>query len=135
MIQQAIGPTASVPAAARKVGVPIVYVKMGFCPDLSDLGPADSPNRLRHLRFGVRETIQAPDGTESRILICDTWNTDMLPELAPQANDVVLNKHRFSGFYETVLDCTLTRLGIRSLIVTGCTTSLCVESTVREAIF
>jgi ureidoacrylate peracid hydrolase len=59
----------------------------------------------------------------------------MLPELAPQANDVVLNKHRFSGFYETDLDCTLTRLGIRSLIVTGCTTSLCVESTVREAIF
>jgi ureidoacrylate peracid hydrolase len=33
------------------------------------------------------------------------------------------------------LDHTLTRLGIRSLIVTGCTTSICVESTVRDAMF
>ena len=135
MIQRAIGPTASVLAAARKAGVPIVYLKMGFRPDLSDLGPADAPNRMRHLRFGVGETVRAPDGTESRILIRDTWNTDILPELAPQANDVVLYKHRFSGFYETDLDAILTRLGIRSLIVTGCTTSVCVESTVRDAMF
>jgi ureidoacrylate peracid hydrolase len=49
-----------------------VYLKMGFRPDLSDLGPADAPNRTRHLRFGVGETIRAPDGTESRILIRDT---------------------------------------------------------------
>jgi ureidoacrylate peracid hydrolase len=135
MIQQAVGPTARVLAAARRKGIPIVYLKMGFRPDLSDLGPADAPNRTRHLRFGIGETIQAPDGTESRILIRDTWNTDILPELAPEPNDVVLYKHRFSGFYETDLDYTLTRLGIRSLIVTGCTTSICVESTVRDAMF
>jgi ureidoacrylate peracid hydrolase len=59
----------------------------------------------------------------------------MLPELAPQANDVVLDNHRFSGFHKTDLDCTLTRLGIRSLIVTGCTTTICVESMVRDALF
>jgi ureidoacrylate peracid hydrolase len=135
MIQRAVGPTANVLTAARKVGIPIVYLKMGFRPDLSDLGPADSPNRMRHLRFGVGETMRAPDETDSRILIRDTWNTDMLPELAPQANDIVMYKHRFSGFYETDLDRTLTRLGIRSLIVTGCTTSICVESTVRDAMF
>jgi ureidoacrylate peracid hydrolase len=135
MIQQAVGPTAKVLAAARKTGIPIVYLKMGFRPDLSDLGPADAPNRLRHLRFGVGETVCALDGTESRFLIRDTWNTDILPELAPQANDIVMYKHRFGGFYETDLDRTLTRLGIRSLIVTGCTTSICVESTVRDAMF
>ncbi|HEX9871014.1 MAG TPA: cysteine hydrolase [Candidatus Tectomicrobia bacterium] len=135
MIQRAIGPTAKVLAAARTTGIPIMYLKMGFRPDLSDLGPTDAPNRLRHLRFGVGDTIHAPDGTESRILIRDTWNTDMLPELAPQPNDVVLYKHRFSGFYQTDLDAILTRLGIKSLIVTGCTTSVCVESTVRDAMF
>jgi ureidoacrylate peracid hydrolase len=135
MIQQAVGPTAKVLAAARRKGIPIVYLKMGFRPDLSDLGPTDAPNRMRHLRFGVGETIHAPDGTESRILIRDTWNTDILPELAPEPNDVVLYKHRFSGFYETDLDHTLTRLGVRSLIITGCTTSICVESTVRDAMF
>jgi ureidoacrylate peracid hydrolase len=135
MIQRAIGPTANVLAAARQKGIPIVYLKMGFRPDLLDLGPVESPNRMRHLRFGVGETSRAPDGTESRILIRDTWNTDILSELAPEPNDVVLYKHRFSGFYETGLENTLTRLGIRSLIVTGCTTSIGVESTVRDAMF
>jgi len=109
MIQRAVGPTAKVLIAARQMGIPIVYLKMGFRPDLSDLGPTDSPNRMRHLRFGVGEAMRAPDGTESRMLIRDTWNTDMLPELAPQANDVVLDKHRFSGFYQTELETILTR--------------------------
>jgi len=108
---------------------------MGFRPDLSDLGPADAPSRLRHLLFGVGETVRAADGTESRILIRDTWNTDMLSELAPQANDVVLYKHRFSSFYQTDLDRLLKELGINSIIVTGCTTSICVESTVSNAVF
>jgi ureidoacrylate peracid hydrolase len=135
MIQRAIVPTASVLAAARKTGVPIVYLKMGFRPDLSDLGPADAPNRMRHLRFGVGETMRAPDGTDSRILIRDTWNTDIVPELAPEANDVVIYKHRFSGFYQTDLDRILKELGVTYLIITGCTTSVCVESTVRDAMF
>ena len=43
--------------------------------------------------------IRAPDGSESRILIRDTWNTAILPELAPGAGDVVLYKHRYSGFF------------------------------------
>jgi ureidoacrylate peracid hydrolase len=116
-------------------GIPIVYLKTGFRPDLSDLGPADAPNRLRHLRSRVGEPIQAPDETESRMLIRDTWNTDMLPELAPEPNDVVLYRHQFRGFYQTDMDAILTRLGIRSLIVTGCTTSVCLESTVRDALF
>jgi ureidoacrylate peracid hydrolase len=135
MIQRAIDPTASVLAAARRTGIPIVYLKMGFRPDLSDLGPADSPNRVRHLLFGVGETMRAPDGTDSRILIRDTWNTEIVPELVPQANDVVLYKHRFSGFYQTDLDRILKELGVAYLIVTGCTTSVCVESTVRDAVF
>jgi ureidoacrylate peracid hydrolase len=79
--------------------------------------------------------MHAPDGTDSRILIRDTWNTEMVPELAPEANDIVIYKHQFSGFSETDLDCILKRLGITSLIVTGCTTSVCVESTVRDAMF
>ncbi len=111
IIQKAIGPTARVLAAARKTGVKIVYLKMGFRPDLSDLGPADAPNWMRHILFGVGDTIHAPDGTESRILIRDTWNTDIVPELAPQANDVVIYKHRFSGFYQTDLDSILKELG------------------------
>jgi ureidoacrylate peracid hydrolase len=135
MIQRAVGPTAKVLSLARQAGLKVVFLKMGFHPDLSDLGAADSPNRMRHLRLGVGEIVRAPGGTESRILIRDTWNTDIIPELKPQAGESVLYKHRFSGFYQTELDAVLKNLGIKYLIFTGCTTSVCVESTVRDAMF
>ena len=135
MIQAVVHPTASVLASARRVGIPIVYLKMGFQPDLSDLGSPDSPNRVRHLLFGVGKRAHAPDGSESRFLIRDTWNTEILSELKPETGDLVLYKHRFSGFYETELEAVLKQRGIKNLIVTGCTTSICVESTVRDAMF
>jgi len=134
-IQKVIVPTSQVLASARNAGVKIIYLKMGFRPDLSDLGAPDSVNRVRHLRAGVGQTVRAPDGSESRMLIRDTWNTDIVPELKPQADDVILYKTRFSGFYETDLDATLKKLGMKYLIITGCTTSICVESTVRDAMF
>ncbi len=134
-IQRAIAPTAKVLDSARAAGLKIVYLKMGFRPDLSDLGTANSTNRAEHLRMGVGQAVPAPNGKESRILIRDTWNTDIVPELAPQADDAVIYKHRFSGFYETDLDVTLKQWKIQYLIFTGCTTSVCVESTVRDAMF
>ena len=133
-IQKAVGPTARVMDAARKAGIKIIYLKMGYRPDLSDAGSADSPNVIVH-RHGIGKIITAPDGRESRILIRDTWNTDILNELAPQPGDVVLYKNRFSGFYQTDLDAILKRMGVKYLVVTGCTTSICVESTIRDAMF
>lgn len=133
--QKAIAPTARVLAAARQAGLKIIYLKMGYHADLSDLGAPDSVNRTQHLKFGVGQKILTPDGRESRILIRDTWDTDIVPELKPQAGDVVIYKTRFSGFYQTDLDATLKKLGIKYLIVTGVTTSICVESTVRDAMF
>src|SRR5881392_1338560 len=133
--QKAIAPIAKVLAGARQSGLKIIYLKMGYRPDLSDLGPNDSVNRIRHLKFGVGQKIQAPDGRESRVLIRDTWDTDIVPELKPQASDIVIYKTRFSGFYQTDLDATLKKFGIKYLIVTGVTTSICVESTVRDAMF
>ena len=85
------------------------------------------------MHFG--EVVQAPEGTEGRILVRDTWNTDIVPELKPQTGDVVIYKTRFSGIYRTDLDNILKRLGSRHLIITGCTTSVCVDSTIRDAMF
>jgi ureidoacrylate peracid hydrolase len=133
--QKAIAPTAKVLSAARAAGMKVIYLKMGYHPDLSDLGAPDSVNRTRHLKFGVGQTIRAPDGRESRILVRDTWDTDIVDDLKPQANDITIYKTRFSGFYQTDLDATLKKLGIKHLIITGVTTSICVDSTVRDAMF
>lgn len=124
-IQAAVPPTVSAVEAARRVGMRIVYLKMGFKPDLSDLGAEDVPNGFVFLSMGVK------DG----VLEQDTWGTDILEELKPGPDDVVLYKTRFSGFYRTQLDELLSSWDVKYLVVTGCTTSICVESTVRDAFF
>jgi ureidoacrylate peracid hydrolase len=134
-IQAVVAPTARVLAAARCAGIQIVYLKMQFEPDLSNAGGPDAPNFLIHRRLGLGDPVQATDGREGRILIKDTWNTDILPALASQDGDIVVSKHRFSGFFETNLDEILRERGITSLVFTGCTTSVCVESTLRDAFF
>lgn len=134
-VQKAVAPTEKVLTAARDAGMKIVYLKMGFRPDLSDLGTEDSPNRVRHLHFGVGQPCKTPDGRQGRFLIRDTWNTDILEQLRPRSDDVVLYKHRFSGFYQTELDDILRTGKIKNLIFTGCTTSVCVDSTIRDAMF
>jgi ureidoacrylate peracid hydrolase len=136
MIQKVIDPTAKVLAAARQAGIKIIYLKMAFRNDLSDIGSEESVNRVRHLNFmHVGDTISTPDGSKSRILIRDTWGTDIVSALKPQDRDIVIYKTRFSGFYQTNLDSTLKQLHTKNLIITGCTTSICVESTVRDAMF
>jgi ureidoacrylate peracid hydrolase len=136
MIKKTINPTAKVLQVARNAGIKIIYLKMGYKQDLSDLGSDDSPNRIRHLKIlNVGDTITTPTGTKSRILIRNLWGTEIVPELKPQAEDIVIYKTRFSGFFKTDLDSILTNLGKKYLIITGCTTSICVESTVRDAMY
>jgi len=121
--------------AARAAGLSVIYLKMAYSAELRDAGPADGPNRLKQgpLRLGAPTT--APDGTPGRILVRGDWGTRVIPELAPQPGELEIHKTRYSGFVGTMLDVELKRLGVRNLIVTGCTTSVCVESTVRDAMF
>lgn len=134
-IQAAVAPTARVLDMARRIGMPVVYLKMAFASDLSNAGGPEAPNLILHLRMSVGEPVTAPDGRESRILIECTWNADILTELMPQPDDLIVVKHRFSGFFETNLNALLRDLGVTTLVFTGCTTSVCVESTLRDAFF
>jgi ureidoacrylate peracid hydrolase len=135
MIRKAVPPTASVIVAARQLELKIIYLKMGYRQDLSDVGPVDSPNWTAQHWAGVGTKVNTPEGHVGRILVRDTWNTAVVAELKPEPADIEIYKHRYSGFFQTNLDATLKRLGIRYLIVTGCTTSVCVESTIRDAMF
>jgi ureidoacrylate peracid hydrolase len=136
-IRAAVEPTRQTLEAARRAGLTVVYLKMGFLPDLSNAGGPEAPNLIKHqqLPFPVGTTMTVPDGSEGRILIRDTWGTDIVAELAPQPGDLEVWKHRFSGFFETELHEVLAARSITTLVFTGCTTSICVESTVRDAMF
>jgi ureidoacrylate peracid hydrolase len=121
--------------AGRAAGMPAVFLKMQFAADLSDAGQPDSPNRIKHGPLRIGETIQTPNGKTGQILVEDTWNTEIVAALEPEPDDLVVAKHRYSGFYETDLDARLRAAEIDTLIFTGATTSVCVESTLRDAFY
>ena len=70
------------------------------------------------------------------IVCCEggTWGWDFF-EVEPLANELVVEKHTYSAFYGTELDGVLRFNGIRSLVMTGVATNVCVESTLRDGYF
>ncbi len=134
-IQAIVEPVRRVLASARGAGIQVVFLKMEFEPDLADAGGPDTPNRIKHAPLGIGDSVDAPDGEPSGILAAGTWNTEIIPDLSPEQGDLIVSKHRYSGFYETPLDDLLRAAGIDTLIFVGATTSVCVESTLRDAFY
>jgi ureidoacrylate peracid hydrolase len=134
-IQAIAEPIRVVLDAGRAAGMRAVFLKMQFAADLSDAGPPDAPNRIKHRPLRVGESMQSPTGVSGRILIEGTWNTEIIAALTPGPDDLVVSKYRYSGFYETDLDRLLRAAGVDTLIFAGATTSVCVESTLRDAFY
>jgi ureidoacrylate peracid hydrolase len=134
-IQSIVGPISRTLDRARAHGMRVVFLKMEFSADLSDAGPPTGPNRIKHGPLHIGQPVESPDGTPGQILVEDTWNTQIVADLVPLAGDLVVSKRRYSGFFQTELDRLLREAGIETLIFTGATTSVCVESTLRDAFY
>lgn len=119
-------------AAARQSAIPVVYLQMGYKPDLSDGGGPESPNWYKEL--GIRLMNCRPE-LKGTLVTEGTWDFAVVDELAPQPGDIVIVKTRYSGFARTSLDAELQARGIRYLFFTGIATNVCVESTLRDAFF
>jgi ureidoacrylate peracid hydrolase len=119
-------------SSARRAGMPIVYLQMGYKPDLSDSGGPESPNW--HKELGIRLMNCRPD-LKGKLVTEGTWDFAIVDELAPQPGDIVIVKTRYSGFARTALDAELRARGVRYLFFTGIATNVCVESTLRDAFF
>jgi ureidoacrylate peracid hydrolase len=133
LFEPVVDSTARALIAARAAGIPVVYLKLGRRPDVSDAQADESLNRIKHLLARAGAPVRLPEDIEDRVKTPETWNTDIVRELAPWPEDQVVYHHHFSGFFETTLDDTLQRLGAKQVVVTGCTTSVGVESTIRDA--
>ena len=118
--------------AARTAGIPVVYLQMGYQADLSDSGGPSSPNWHKELAIRMMNCTPALKG---KLVTVGTWDFDIVDELKPRPDDLVVVKTRYSGFARTTLDAELRRRGIRYLFFTGIATNVCVESTLRDAFF
>lgn len=112
-IAERIGALAS---AARAAGAPVIWVRSHY--DFRYLAPAHIAQR---------------DGKEG-LCLEGSWGADFFGE-QPKPGELVVDKHTYSGFHDTVLHERLQERGIRTLIVTGVATNVCIDSTLREGFF
>ena len=114
---------------ARDIGVQVIYIQMTVLPNRM----SDSPAQIR---FNLRLHLASHGATQPLLYTLeDTPGQEIIAELAPEPGDLVVRKYRSSGFWGTNLDMLLRSNGIETVIVTGCTTEGCVESTARDAMF
>jgi len=118
--------------AARAVGCTVALLQNGWEPGQRSAGGIESPNwyKSNPLRL-MRERPQLRD----KILTKGSWDFQLVDSLSVEPTDLVVPKTRYSGFTGTNLDSLLRERNIRTLIVTGIASNVCVESTIRDAFF
>ena len=116
--------------ASRHKGIKVVYLRMTYRPDMSNVGGPESPNYWKE--SGAVAMHKHPEW-KGRFLTVDTWDWEIIDELRPQPEDIVVNKSRYSGFANTELDIILKTYKIKHLLFLGLATNICVESSLRDA--
>lgn len=124
---KAIVPTvAALIGLFRAHGLPIIHTREAHRPDLSDCPPAKRLRGAPGLRIGDQ-------GAMGRILIAGEPGNAILPELAPLADEIALDKPGKGMFWATGLHERLKGMGITQLVFAGVTTEVCVQTSMREA--
>ncbi|NJL87526.1 MAG: cysteine hydrolase [Leptolyngbyaceae cyanobacterium SM1_1_3] len=124
---QAIVPTVQkLQAAFRALHLPIFQTVEGHQSDLSDCPPSKRDRGKGALKIGDR-------GPMGRILVLGEPGNGIISDLAPLSGETVIAKPGKGAFYNTNLEFLLKTHNISHLILTGVTTEVCVQTTMREA--
>jgi nicotinamidase-related amidase len=125
LLLAAVAPTERVLMKAREKGMFVVHTREGHRPDLTDCPPAK-------LTRGGKTFIGEP-GPMGRILVRGEEGHDIIKELYPKSGEPVIDKPGKGSFHATDLHQILLDRKIKTLVVCGVTTEVCVHTTVREA--
>jgi len=96
---------------ARKQGIPVIYLNDAHTPD------------DRELAIWGEHAMKGSTGSE------------IIPELKPEKNDILIEKKWYSAFVDTQLPDILKRLGADTIIFTGISTDICIQNNVAPAYF
>ncbi|WP_026702147.1 cysteine hydrolase family protein [Salibacterium aidingense] len=105
--------------ACRQFDIPIIYTRQ--------------INRKDQAGLSKNEPLKA-DGTPY-YYASHTENVEIFDEIKPRDEDIVIDKYRWSAFYETSLDLMLKSLGVNNLIIGGVVTDGCLMTSVFDAYF
>lgn len=106
-------------AECRKIGIPVIYTRHINREDtigLSNVEPLTEDGK----------PVFYNDGTEA---------VEIMDSIKPEDGDIVIDKYRWSSFYDTSLDLTLRNMGVKHLIMGGFVTDGCLMTSVFDAYF
>ncbi|OJW69132.1 MAG: isochorismatase [Sphingomonadales bacterium 63-6] len=117
----------------REAGVPVLRVNWGNRSDLLNISPAlhavyDPEGR----NVGLGSPLPS---NGSPVLEAGSWAAATVDELAPCGDDILVDKYRMSGFWDTPLDSILRNLGVTTLLFAGVNVDQCVMCTLQDANF
>ena len=115
----AIEPCRLLMDAARAAGLPVIYSRLVYAKDFSNVGTRGTEVMQR-----LKDARVCPEGS---------WDAEIVPALAPAPGELVIEKTRMSSFIRTPLVKELRARCIESLVICGVTTNMCIESTARDA--
>jgi len=114
---------------ARRALLTVIFIQMTVLPHRRSESPAQ-------IRFNMRMHLDEL-GTNQPLwyTLEGSLGQELIPELQPKDGELLVKKYRSSAFWGTNLDLLLRSNLIETVLICGCTTEGCVESTARDALF
>ncbi len=116
--------------AARDRGMRVIYTA-SVNPTDESVGN-DSPYRRKS---GTLAVVRSHPELRDTVPVRGAWGADIIDELKPSEGEILIQKPRFSAFFQTGLDTTLRTHNLKYLIFVGVATNICVEATLRDAYY
>ncbi len=130
-----VEPINRVAEALRREHVPVAWVNWGVRADRANLAPSTQHPFNPH---GTGPGLAGPRTAGQRtynVLEKDGWGAELVNGLRREPNDLWVDKHRISGFWDTPLDSILRNLNVSTLLFAGINADHCVYATLMDANF